>query len=118
MRVRVVILFLTILLTGIGILLFACTGFNAVYVLAITLMTAGFGFLFFRVRIAVALLVSSTIMLLIVNGLKQTITGYGSIMENNVIFGSLSFPVGYLVIIGLIIIISRILIRSIRNNRD
>lgn len=117
MRSRITILLITLFLIGMSIILFATTGYNAVYVLAITMMIAGFVFLFFRAHIGIALLVSSTIILLIVNGLRRTMTSNGSIMANNINVGQLSIPLGYFILVVLILIVSKVLVNSIRGNR-
>jgi hypothetical protein len=116
MGTRAILLFTVIGLIILSIILFAMTGYNAVYVLTIVLMLASFGLMFFRLRYGLALLFSSVVLILILNGLKRTFTSSGSILDQSVEMGSIVFPLGYFILAGILLIASYILIKVIRNN--
>ena len=100
-----------------SVLFFAMSGYNAIYVLIIVLMLTSFGLMFFRLRYGLVLLFASVVLILIVNGLKRTLTSSGSILDQSVDAGAVTLPIGYFILAGIVLVVSSVLIKAVRNHR-
>jgi len=101
----------------VAVILFSASGYHSVQVMAAVLLVAAVIFIIFRARIGIALLVASVVLFLALNGLKKTTLEGSQILQTNFEVGQASIPMGYIILIGVVLLVGSLLISTIRNNR-